>query len=78
MCTIQAKATTWVHAIQSGSVHSASSVPQQITHFRFKLRAPKSLLLLESCTIDDFSIFSGLILNRIKVWLCAWEKIGTK
>ena len=50
MCTIQANATTWVHAIESGSLDSASSVHQQITHFRFKLRAPKSLHLLESCT----------------------------
>ena len=28
-------------------------MPQQITDFRFRLRAPKSLLLLESCTFDD-------------------------
>ena len=50
MCTIKANATTWRHAIESGSLDSASSVHQQITHFRFKLRAPKWLHLLESCT----------------------------
>ena len=44
MCTIQAKATTWVY----------SSVPQQITHFRFNLRTPKSLLLLGSSTYIDY------------------------
>ena len=39
-----------MHAIESGSLDSASSVHQQIAHFRFKLRAPKSSYLLESCT----------------------------
>ena len=29
---------------------------RQSVHFRFKLRAPKSLLLLESCTYEELGI----------------------
>ena len=60
MWSHQAKAVTWVHAIFSGTVQSASSVHQQIAHFHFKLHTPKWPLLLGGSTKCALMVNDGL------------------